>query len=143
MAFFGPRKSDKLDGREAVTLIGEEAYFHGVIAAKGSLRVEGVLEGDVTDGVSVEVGKRGRVKGNIAAESLTVAGEVLGDVIASRSIELLPQSRLRGNIRTPTLRVEEGAFFEGSCAMAEAGDPHPRRRDESPDEALQAAENSP
>ena len=26
-------------GPEAVTLIGEEAYFHGVLAVKGSLRV--------------------------------------------------------------------------------------------------------
>lgn len=117
MAIFSAGKGERLDSREAVTLVGEEAYFHGVLAAKGSLRVEGVVEGDITDAVSVEVGKKGRVKGNIAAEVLSVAGAVEGDVVASRSIELLANSRLCGNIRTPSLRVEEGAFFEGNCAM--------------------------
>lgn len=109
------------DGREAVTLIGEEAYFHGVIAAKGSLRVEGVVEGDITDAVSVEIGKKGRVKGNIAAETLSVAGQVEGDVVVSRSVELLAQSRLCGNIRTPALRIEEGAVFDGACDMSREG----------------------
>ena len=115
-------KGERLDGRENVTLIGEEAYFHGVLAAKGSLRVEGVVEGDITDAVSIEIGKKGRVKGNIAAETLSVAGQVEGDVVCSRSIELLAQSRLTGNIRTARLRVEDGAFFDGSCAMEGAAE---------------------
>lgn len=122
MAFFSGRKSEKPDGREAVTLIGEEAYFHGVISAKGSLRVEGVVEADITDAVSVEVGKKGRIKGNIATETLSVAGEVQGEVVASRSIEILAQGRLCGSIRAPSLRIEEGALFEGSCVMSSAED---------------------
>lgn len=119
MAMFNGAKGD---GREAVTLIGEEAYFHGVLAAKGSLRVEGVVEGDITDAVSVEIGKKGRVKGNIAAETLSVAGQVEGDVVASRSVELLNGSRMAGNLRTPSLRIEEGAAFDGSCEMSRAGE---------------------
>jgi cytoskeletal protein CcmA (bactofilin family) len=107
---------------EAVTLVGEEAYFHGVLAAKGSLRVEGVVEGDITDAVSVEIGKKGRVKGNIAAETLSIAGAIEGDVVASRSVELLAKGRLTGSIKTPRLRIEEGAFFEGTCAMSAAED---------------------
>jgi cytoskeletal protein CcmA (bactofilin family) len=103
-----------------MTLVGEEAYFSGLLAAKGSLRVEGVIEGDVTDAVTVEIGKKGRVKGNIAAESVSVAGAVEGDVIASRRIELLSQSRVRGNLRSPSLSVQEGAVFDGVCAMTSA-----------------------
>lgn len=114
---FNGSKADRIDSRENVTLVGEEAYFHGVLAAKGSLRVEGVVEGDITDAVSVEVGKKGRVKGNIAAERLSIAGTVEGDVVATGSIELLARGRLIGNLRTPSLRIEEGAFFDGSCSM--------------------------
>jgi cytoskeletal protein CcmA (bactofilin family) len=121
MAIFSG-KGDRMDNREAVTLVGEEAYFHGVLAAKGSLRVEGVVEGDITDAVNVEVGKKGKVKGNVAAESLSIAGSVEGDVVASRTIELLAGGRLSGNIRTPTLRIEEGSFFEGNCAMVSPED---------------------
>lgn len=116
-------KSERVDSREAVTLIGEEAFFHGVLSAKGSLRVEGVVEGDITDAVSVEVGRKGRVKGNIAAEVLSIAGAVEGDIVATRSVELLAESRLSGNVRTPSLRIEEGATFDGSCEMSKAGEP--------------------
>ena len=121
MSLFNLRQG-AVDGREAVTLVGEEAYFHGVLSVKGSLRVEGLVEGDVTDAVSVEVGRTGRVKGNIAAQSLSVAGEVQGDVVASQSIELLAQSRLTGNVRTSSFHVEEGALFNGKCAMGDLKD---------------------
>ncbi|OGR85462.1 MAG: hypothetical protein A3J74_09940 [Elusimicrobia bacterium RIFCSPHIGHO2_02_FULL_57_9] len=117
MALFSGKKNGGPAGREAVTLIGEEAYLHGVLTVKGSLRVEGVVEGDVTDAISVEIGKKGRVKGNIAAESISVAGQVEGDIVASQSIELLSQAKMAGNIRTPSVRIEEGAIFDGCCAM--------------------------
>lgn len=113
-------KSDRPDGREAVTLIGEAAYFHGALSAKGSLRVEGTVEGDITDAACVEIGKTGRVKGNIAAETLSVAGVVEGDVVASHSVEILAQARLRGNLRAPRLQVHDGGIFDGHCAMTAA-----------------------
>jgi cytoskeletal protein CcmA (bactofilin family) len=111
-------------GAEAVTLIGEEAYFHGVLAVKGSLRVEGVVEGDITDAVAIEIGKKGRIKGNVAVETLSVAGQIEGDIVASHSVELLTHSRCVGNVKTPRLRIEDGAFFEGNCTMTrgEEGD---------------------
>ena len=122
---FDAKKAGRFDGNESMTLIGEEAYVHGQLAAKGSLRVEGSVEGDITDAVSVEIGKKGRVKGNVAAETVCVAGELEGDVVASRTVEILAQARLHGNIRTPNLRVEDGAFFEGTCAMRSAAEPSP------------------
>ncbi|HAM35135.1 MAG TPA: hypothetical protein DEB40_00235 [Elusimicrobia bacterium] len=117
---FDTKKGEKFDSRESMTLIGEEAYVHGMLAAKGSLRVEGVVEGDITDAASVEIGKKGRIKGNVAAESLSVAGQIEGDVVASRHVEILAHARLTGNVRTPNLRVEDGAVFEGSCTMRAA-----------------------
>jgi cytoskeletal protein CcmA (bactofilin family) len=115
------------DEREGMTLIGEEAFFHGTLSAKGSLRVEGVFEGDIADAVDVEVGARGRILGNVAAESLVVAGEVVGNIVAARSVELMASARVSGDIRTPKIRVDEGAVFDGACAMG-AGDEKPRRR---------------
>lgn len=125
MAMFNPKSG--VHSPEAVTLVGEEAYFHGVLAAKGSLRVEGVVEGDITDAVTVDIGKKGRVKGNVAAESLSVAGVLEGDVVCTRYIEVLAGGKLSGNIRTPRLKIEEGAMFDGSCAMAASGEANESR----------------
>ena len=128
------------DAREGVTLISEDAFFHGSLVAKGSLRVEGGFEGDVSDAVDVEVGGKGRVIGNIAAESVVIAGEVVGDVVASRSVELLPSGRLTGDIRTPKLKIDEGAFFDGSCAMGSGEDKPRRRRARADSDAAQPAD---
>lgn len=117
----------KTDAREGMTLIGEEAHFHGSLVAKGSLRVEGVFEGDITDAASVEIGARGRLTGNVAAESVVIAGQLDGNVVASRSIELLASGRLTGDIRCPRIRIEEGAVFDGSCAMGGEGEKTGRR----------------
>ena len=118
-------------GDEGVTLIGEDAFFHGSLVAKGSLRVEGSFEGDISDAVEVEVGAKGRVQGNIAAEAVTVAGEISGDIVASRSVEVLASGRVTGDIRTPKLKIEEGAFFDGCSSMGADADKRPRRRREA------------
>jgi cytoskeletal protein CcmA (bactofilin family) len=128
------------DAREGMTLIGEEAFFHGALAVKGSLRVEGVFEGDISDAVDVEVGARGRILGNVAAETVVIAGEVVGNVVASRSVELLAGARLAGDIRTPKLRIDEGVVFDGACAMSEGSEKPRRRRGKSETEAEQPAD---
>ena len=122
---FDSKKREMFDSGKSMTLIGDEAYVHGTISAKGSLRVEGSVEGDITDTVVVEVGKKGRVKGNVNAESISIAGEFDGDVVASRHVEILAGARLKGTLRTPNLRVDDGAFFEGTCSMREAADEVP------------------
>ncbi|MBI5622711.1 MAG: polymer-forming cytoskeletal protein [Elusimicrobia bacterium] len=120
---------------DSFTVIGGEARFHGVLSVKGAVRVEGCVEGDITDATTVEIGQGGKVKGNIAAESLSVAGEVVGDITASKNVELLKESRVHGKLKTPRLRIDDGAVFNGQCAMgAETGfvdEPHPagRRRE--------------
>jgi cytoskeletal protein CcmA (bactofilin family) len=128
------------DAREGMTLISEDASFHGSLVVKGSLRVEGAFEGDVSDAVDVEVGAKGRVIGNIAAEAVVIAGEVAGDIVASRSIEILASGRVAGDIRTPKLKIDEGAFFDGSSSMG-AGDDKPRRRRRAESDAAPAADS--
>ena len=115
------------DAREGMTLISEDAFFHGALVVKGSLRVEGAFEGDISDAVDVEVGVKGRVIGNLAAEVVVVAGEVVGDIMATRSLEILASGRVTGDIRTPKLKIEDGAFYDGACSM-NLGEEKPRRR---------------
>jgi len=128
------------DSREGMTLISEDAFFHGSLVVKGSLRIEGAFEGDISDAVDVELGAKGRVVGNIAAETIVIAGEVVGDIVASRSLEILPSGRVTGDVRTPKLKIDEGAFYDGSCSMGSNED-KPRRRRTRPesDAAVDAA----
>lgn len=139
MSVFGGKPRG--DAREGMTLISEDAFFHGTLAVKGSLRVEGVFEGDISDAVDVEVGARGRILGNVAAERVTIAGEVVGNVVAAAFVELLASARQSGDIRTPKLRVDEGAFFDGVCSMADGSDKPRRRRGKAETDAEQPADS--
>ena len=139
MSVFGGKP--KGDAREGMTLISEDAFFHGTLAVKGSLRVEGVFEGDISDAVDVEVGARGRILGNVAAERVTVAGEVVGNIVAAVFVELLASARHSGDIRAPKLRVDEGAFFDGVCAMGDGSEKPRRRRAKSETDAEQPADS--
>src|SRR5437868_4686929 len=102
---------------EMVTVVGAEAHIQGVLNAKGSLRVDGRIEGSVSDGRTVVVGPGGEVAGDIAAEHVVVGGKVGGNITATGQLEILASGRVQGDVKTPRLTVEDGAVFNGRCAM--------------------------
>lgn len=112
------------NGSDMLTVIGPEAVFHGSMTARGSLRVEGQMEGNISEAQEVVVGQGGRVRGNISAENVVVGGEVTGDVVCSVRLELKSGARVNGDIRSPKLLIEEGAVFDGACAMSDASQAH-------------------
>jgi len=100
------------------TLIGQNAEIKGTISTKGTLRVDGIVDGGVANAEAVIVGEGGKVKGDINAQTVVVGGRILGNIIASASIEMLPQSEVKGDISAPQLYIAEGAIFEGNCVMS-------------------------
>ena len=99
------------------TVIGNEAYFQGTLTAKGSLRIDGRVDGSIVDAKIVTVGKTGKIKGDISCEICYVSGEVRGNVTALDHIEALAGSRVDGDMRSPRIMLEEGAVFNGNCSM--------------------------
>jgi len=100
------------------TLIGQGAEIKGTISTKGTLRIDGSIDGGVANAEAVIVGEDGKVKGDINAQTVVVGGRIAGNIIASASIEMLPQSEVKGDISAPQLYIAEGAIFEGNCVMS-------------------------
>lgn len=117
MAFFSKTPARRFDGGDVITIVGPEAYFHGVITVRGSLRVEGEVEGSIHEANTVIVGDNGRIQGDIAAEHVVIGGTVRGDIVATVELEIIAGGKVTGNIRTAKLMIEEGAVFEGNCVM--------------------------
>ncbi|MBI4348648.1 MAG: polymer-forming cytoskeletal protein [Elusimicrobia bacterium] len=109
------------DPGDMETLVGPEAYFQGAMTVRGSIRVEGRVEGDILEAQTVVIGPNGKVRGNVCAERVVVGGQVAGDVVAASILEIKATGRVTGNLRTPRLLIEEGASFDGSCSMSEGG----------------------
>lgn len=108
------------DSKNSDTVIGVEAYFQGTLTAKGSLRIDGRIDGSIVDAKLVTVGKTGKIKGDISCEICTLSGEVKGNISALDHIEVLSGSKIDGDMRAPRIIIEEGAVFNGSCSMTDS-----------------------
>jgi len=94
------------------TLVTGEANF------KALMRVDGHLSGRITSSSgTLIVGANGKVDANIEVAIAVVHGTINGDIIATQRLELGRAAKLNGNIQTPSLVIEQGALFEGSCKM--------------------------
>ncbi len=105
-------------GEKIDTLIGSDCRIQGTLQARGSLRVDGQVEGEIVAGGDVFVGKGGLVTAGIKARNATVAGEVKGNVEAEGTLELLAGGHLEGDVVVGKLSVAPGANFDGACHMA-------------------------
>lgn len=121
------------------TVVTGEANF------KAMMRVDGHLSGRVssTSGTLI-VGANGKVDANIEVAVAVIHGTINGDIIATQRLELGRAAKVNGNIQTPSLIIEQGAVFEGSCKMlqmsaaAEKG-----KKDKKADEPLDASRMQP
>ena len=104
------------------TLIGNGTTFKGDIIASKSLRVDGVLIGNIKEAANVIIGETAQVKGNINANYVVIDGTVEGNITAEDSIELLNKSKVTGDLTTTILSINEGAKFKGKSLMIEKED---------------------
>jgi cytoskeletal protein CcmA (bactofilin family) len=110
--------------------VGSGTVITGEASFKSMLRVDGRFSGRIqSTGGALIVGSGGQVDANIEVAVATIHGIVTGDIIASDRIELGRAAKLTGNIQTPSLMIEQGAVFEGTCKMTQAkvaGDKTPK-----------------
>jgi cytoskeletal protein CcmA (bactofilin family) len=138
---FKKQKSDAVTG-----FLGSQTEFTGKLSFSGVVHLDGTFHGEIISRGTLVVGGESVVHAEIYASILKIAGEVHGDLIATEKIELYPPARVYGNIRTPSLVVEEGVIFEGTCSMATVAadtptlrlDPSLSPADDEPDGSIAA-----
>ncbi len=81
------------------------------------LRINGKFEGTLEAQGILEIGEEAQVEATVTAEDIMILGKVRGDIMATKRIALRSHAVLEGNIKTPALTIEEGALFQGRCAM--------------------------
>jgi cytoskeletal protein CcmA (bactofilin family) len=109
--------ADKQQANGELSLIGAGTVVEGKIRTDGSVRVDGRLVGDLVAKANAAVGINGVVEGTVTARNISLAGKVNGTVTASEKLILESKSVMRGDIRASRLVVDEGAMFDGECAM--------------------------
>ncbi|GAB4338712.1 MAG: hypothetical protein Kow0099_13080 [Candidatus Abyssubacteria bacterium] len=128
-SFFKGRDSgDMVDTSKVDTVIGPSTLVKGDIHSKGTLRVDGNVEGNIRSDSTVIIGEKGNVKANVVANHIVVGGTVHGNIHGREKVEVLSTGRLYGDVTTAPAKfvVAEGVIFEGRCSMSQAADAKPR-----------------
>lgn len=100
------------------TIVGKEASFKGVIDFKGSIRVDGTVDGQInSEGGTVIVGEEAMVRADINVGIAIIRGEVVGKIKARDRIEVYPPGRIEGDILAPIISIDTGVIFNGNCEM--------------------------
>jgi cytoskeletal protein CcmA (bactofilin family) len=110
--------------------VGNGTILTGEANFKGMLRIDGRLTGRITsqDGTLL-VGTNGQVDADIEVAVATINGTVNGDIIATERLEMGRAAHVKGNIQTPSLMIEQGAVFEGSCRMSQLKEAREKERE--------------
>ena len=106
---------------EGATLNGfldKGSYLKGELSFEETFRIDGKFEGKSPSGSELILGDSAEVDAEIHVERLSINGSLKGTVRASERIEIHPRARVTADLQTPVLRIEEGAFFQGSCDMS-------------------------
>src|ERR1043166_6391651 len=82
------------------------------------------------------VGVNGKVDANIEVAIAIITGTINGDIIATQRLELGRAAKVHGNIQTPSLVIEQGAVFEGTCKMIKMQRAAEKAKREKKDEPL-------
>src|ERR1700704_2167938 len=109
------------DGATLNGFLDHGSHFQGELTFEETFRIDGRFEGKIRSGSELILGDTADVNAEIHVGRLSVNGKLQGEVQATERIELLARSRVLATLAAPILKVEEGAFFQGSCQMSEAG----------------------
>ncbi|HMO01760.1 MAG TPA: polymer-forming cytoskeletal protein [Oligoflexia bacterium] len=107
-----------LSSAKISTVIGANVKIVGKLTFNESVEIDGKVEGDMTSTDLLAIGENGDITGNIDGAEVVVKGKLKGDIKATKRVALRKNAKVTGNISSPTLSIEEGAVFEGRCAMA-------------------------
>lgn len=109
-------KSDSSSG-ELNGFLDKGSRIEGDLHFDNSFRIDGKLQGKAISDGTLIVGEQGEVDGEVLVGTVLVSGVVRGTVRVARRVQLAPTAKVYADLHTPSLVIEEGATFEGTCTM--------------------------
>jgi cytoskeletal protein CcmA (bactofilin family) len=109
---------DALPATEITALLGRGTKFEGKLYFEGRVRIDGVFKGEIKSDDTLIIGDGAEVHAEIDVATVIVRGGIVhGNVRASQALEIHSPGKLVGNIQSPSLFIERGVEFQGSCRM--------------------------
>ena len=116
-----------LPDTEITALLGRGTHFEGKLLIEGRVRLDGAFAGSIYGDATLIIGEGASLDAQIEVANVIVrGGTVKGQIRARQAIELYVPARVDADLQSPSVYIEKGVHFEGSCRMA------PLEEDEEP-----------
>ena len=99
------------------TIIGKDTSFKGSIKAKGLIRIDGEMEGEIETQGDVVIGESGKANLELRARHVAIAGRFEGNLEADGKLEIKNSGIVIGSVKTIGLLIDDGAIFSGNMEM--------------------------
>src|ERR1700735_25580 len=107
-----------LPATEITALLGRGTQFEGKLHFEGRVRIDGSFKGEIHSDDTLIVGDGAEVHAEIDVATVIVRGGIVhGNVRAKTAIEVHAPGKIVGNLHSPSLFIDRGVEFQGSCRM--------------------------
>jgi cytoskeletal protein CcmA (bactofilin family) len=108
----------QLSATEITALLGRGTHFEGKLHFEGRVRIDGMFKGEIRSDDTLVIGDGADVHAEIDVATVIVRGGVVhGNIRARTAIELHAPGKVIGNLHAPSLFIDRGVEFQGSCRM--------------------------
>lgn len=115
MSIIQPNKKNDSVGN--INFMGQGASFVGDFTCDKDLRLDGIIEGNLSVNAKLVIGAKGEVKGTIFALQADISGSVKGNMEIKETLTLRSSASVQGDIITQKIIIESGSTFNGKCQM--------------------------
>ena len=108
----------QLPATEITTLLGRGTQFEGKLHFEGRVRIDGIFKGEILSDDTLVIGDGAEVHAEIEVATVIVRGGIVhGNIRARTAIEVHAPGKIVGNLHSPSLFIDRGVEFQGSCRM--------------------------
>jgi cytoskeletal protein CcmA (bactofilin family) len=115
---FSEKKDKKImEPSASQNRINEGTQLKGDIVSTGFFRIDGKVEGSISNPSKIVLGKTGVIIGKLTCENADIEGKFDGKLDVSGTLTLKASAHIEGEVVVGKLAVEPGATFNASCLM--------------------------
>ena len=103
------------------SVIDHELTVSGDVHTKGTIRVDGRVEGSLHREDTLIIGAGGTVIGNIEAREVVIGGTLHGNLTVSERVEVQATATITGDIRAAAVHLLEGGTVHGHISIKPIG----------------------
>ena len=111
----GTFRNDFEDDQQLV--IGKTITINGDISSCKTLIIEGKVEANVSDVVSINIAPGGIFKGNAKVANAFIAGSFDGSLEASKELEISETGNVNGTIKYRNISISNGGILTGDVTI--------------------------